>query len=143
MAHHPAAIPAAVRVKITGRTPAHGDLFGLEAQLRLEILAIAAAIGMDRIWIEKVKVATSAADEGEGPGTRGDALADLQDILEAADSDPEFLKSLKDDLLMLVTRAPPELHAVVPYFEEIRSGNLAPLVREVRPGLLSHLEREE
>lgn len=143
IAHHPAAIPAAVRVTVTGRTLAHGDLFGLEAQLRLEILAIAAAIGMDRLWIEKVKVATSAADEGEGAGTRGDALADLQVILEAADSDPEFLKSLRDDLLMLASKAPPELQAVVPYFEEIRSGDLARLVREVRPGLLSHLAREE
>jgi DNA repair exonuclease SbcCD nuclease subunit len=143
IAHHPPAIPVAVRVTITGRTPAHGDLFGLESQLRLEILALAAAIGMDRLWIEKVKVATSAADEGEAARKRGDALADLQDILEAADSDPEFLKSLKDDLLMLVTRAPPELRAAVPYFEEIRSGDLARLVREVRPGLLSHLAREE
>jgi DNA repair exonuclease SbcCD nuclease subunit len=141
--HHPAAIPAVVRVTVTGRTLAHGDLFGLEAQLRLEILAIAAAIGMDRLWIEKVKVATSAADEGEGAGTRGDALSDLQDILEAADSDPEFLKSLRDDLLMLVSKAPPELQDAVPYFEEIRSGDLARLVREVRPGLLTHLAREE
>ena len=143
IAHHPAAIPAAVRVTITGRTPAHGDLFGLESQLRVEILAIAAAIGMDRLWIEKVKVATSVVDDGEAARARSDALADLQDILEAADSDPEFLKSLKDDLLMLVTKAPPELQAAVPYFEEIRSGNLARLVREVRPGLLSHLAREE
>ena len=111
--------------------------------MRLEILAIAAAIGMDRLWIEKVKVATSAVDDGEAARARGDALSDLQDILEAADIDPEFLKSLKDDLLMLVTKAPPELHAAVPYFEEIRSGDLARLVREVRPGLLSHLAREE
>jgi len=45
--------------------------------------------------------------------------------------------------LMLASKAPPELQAVVPYFEEIRSGDLARLVREVRPGLLSHLAREE
>lgn len=141
--HHPPAIPAAVRVTVTGRTPAHGVLFGLEAQLRLEILGTAAAIGMDRLWIEKVKVATSPADDGEAAKARGDALADLQDILEAADTDPDFLASLRDDLLTLVTKAPHELQAAVPYFEEIRSGDLARLVREVRPGLLSHLAREE
>ena len=66
-----------------------------------------------------------------------------QDILEAVETDPEFLKNLRDDLLMLVTKAPPELQAAVPYFEEIRSGDLTRLVREVRPGLLSHLAREE
>lgn len=143
IAHHPAAIPAAVRVTVTGKTPAHGDLFGLESQLRLEVLAIAAVIGMDRLWIEKVKVATSAADDGEAARTRGDALSDLRDILEATDTDPEFLKSLRDDLLMLVTKAPLELQATIPYFEEIRSGDLARLVRDVRPGLVSHLAREE
>lgn len=143
IAHHPAAIPAAVRVTIIGKTEAHGDLFGLESQLRLEVLAIAAAIGTDRLWIEKVKVATSAVDDGEAARMRGDALSDLQNILDAADTDADFLKSLKEDLLGLVTKAPPELQAAVPYFEEIRSGDLARLVREVRPGLLSHLTREE
>jgi DNA repair exonuclease SbcCD nuclease subunit len=143
IARHSAAIPAAVRVIVTGKTPAHGDLFGLEGQLRLEILGIAAAIGMDRVWIEKVKVATSPGDDGEAAKARGDALADLQDILEAADKDPDFLESLRDDLLTLVTKAPPELQAAVPYFEEIRFSDLAQLVREVRPGLLSHLAREE
>ena len=128
---------------ITGKTPAHGDLFGLESQLRLEVLAIAAAIGMDRLWIEKVKVATSAVDDGEAARTRGDALSDLQGILEATDTDAEFLKSLREDLLMLVTKAPLELQATIPYFEEIRSGDLARLVRDVRPGLISHLAREE
>lgn len=143
IAHHPAAIPAAVRVTVSGRTRAHGDLFGREPQLRLEILAIAAAVGMDRLWIEKVKVATSPADDGEAAKARGDALSDLQAILEAADTDLDFLESLRDDLLALVTKAPPELQAAVPYFEEIRSGDLVRLVREVRPGLLSHLAREE
>ncbi|SFH58238.1 DNA repair exonuclease SbcCD nuclease subunit [Nitrosospira sp. Nsp14] len=143
IAHHPAAIPAAVRVTVTGRTPAHGDLFGLEAQLRLEILAIAATIGMDRLWIEKVKIATSVANDSEAARTRGDALSDLQNILEAADTDPAFLESLRADLLMLVTKSPPELQAAVPYFKGIRSGDLIQLVCEVRPGLLSYLARKE
>ena len=143
IAHHPATLPAAVRVTITGRTLAHGDLFGLESQLRLEVLAIAAAIGMDRLWIEKVKVATLPTDNGEAMRMRGDALSDLQAILDTADTDPNFLKSLKEDLLMLVTKAPPELQTAVPYFKEIRAGDLAALVQEVRPGLVSHLAREE
>lgn len=142
-ARHPAAIPAVVRVTVTGKTPAHGDLFGREAQLRLEVMGIAAAIGMDRVWIEKVKISTSPEDDGEAARARGDALSDLQNILEAADRDPDFLESLKTDLLMLVTKAPPELQAAVPYFEEIRFGDLAQLVREVRPGLLAYLAREE
>lgn len=136
-------IPTAVRVTITGKTSAHGDLFGLESQLRAEVLALAAAIGTERLWIEKVKIATSGVDDGEAVRARADALSDLQDILKAAESDRDFIKSLQEELLGLVNKAPLELQTSVPYFKAIRSGDLAGLVREVRPGLVSHLAKVE
>jgi hypothetical protein len=136
-------IPTAVRVTVTGKTVAHGDLFGLELQLRSEVLALAVAMGVERLWIEKVKVSTSAADDGEAVRARADALSDLQDLLQAAESDPDFLKSLQAELLGLVNKAPLELQTTVPYFKAIRSGDLEALVREVRPGLVSHLAKVE
>lgn len=139
----PAHIPAAVRVNVTGKTQAHGELFGLESQLRAEVLALAAAIGIERIWIEKVKVNTSAVDDGEVVRARADALSDLQSLLVAAETDQVFLKSLQDDLLALVTKAPLELQTSVPYFKDIRSGDLVGLVSEVRPGLVAHLAKME
>jgi DNA repair protein SbcD/Mre11 len=141
--HSPSTIPTAVRVTVTGKTVAHGDLFGLEYQLRNEVLALAVAIGAERLWIEKVKVSTSAADDGEAVRARADALSDLQELLESAETDPDFLKSLQDDLLGLVNKAPLELQTTVPYFKAIRSGDLVELVREVRPGLVSHLAKVE
>lgn len=143
VAASPANIPAAVRVTVSGKSPAHGELFGLEGQLRGEVLALAAAIGPERLWIEKVKVATAPLDQGEALRGRADALAELQDILEAAESDPDFLKSLQEDLLLLVTKAPLELQSSVGYFKDIRSGDLEGLVREVRPGLVAHLAQAE
>jgi len=139
----PSSIPTAVRVTVTGKTPAHGELFGLESQLRAEILALAVTLGTDRLWIEKVKVCTSAANDEEEIRGRADALSDLQDLLEAAETDPDFLKSLQEDLLGLVNKAPLELHAAVTYFKEIRAGDLVGLVREVRPGLVAHLSKME
>jgi exonuclease SbcD len=136
-------IPIAVRVTVTGKTVAHGDLFGLELQLRSEVLALAVAMGAERIWIEKVKVSTSAVDDGEAVRARADALSDLQDLLQAAESDPDFLNSLQAELLGLVNKAPLELQTTVPYFKAIRSGDLVNLVREVRPGLVSHLVQAE
>ena len=136
-------IPIAVRVTVIGKTAAHGDLFGLELQLRSEVLALAVAMGAERLWIEKVKVATSTADDGEAVRARADALSDLQDLLHAAESDTDFLKSLQMELLGLVNKAPLELQTTVPYFKAIRSGNLESLVREVRPGLVSHLAKVE
>lgn len=139
----PAPIPAAVRITVSGKSAAHGELFGLEGQLRGEVLALAAAIGPERLWIEKVKICTAPLDLGETLHGRADALAELQDILAAAESDPDFLHSLQEDLLQLVTKAPLELQTSVGYFKDIRSGELAGLVREVRPGLVAHLAEAE
>lgn len=139
----PPNMPSAVRITITGKTPVHGELFGMEAQLRAEVLALAAAIGSERLWIEKVKTSTTASDETDAIRSRGDALADLQELLEEAQTDPEFLASLKDDLMALVSKAPLELQNAVPYFRDIRSGDLAGLVSEIRPGLVSQLARME
>lgn len=136
-------IPTAVRVTVTGKTTAHGELFGLEYQLRVEVLALAVALGSERLWIEKVKVSTSAVDDGEAVRDRADALSDLQDILEAAATDPDFLKSLQKDLSDFVNKAPLELQTAVPYFKAIRSGDLVELVGEVRPGLVSYLAKVE
>lgn len=139
----PATIPAVIRVNVIGKTQAHGELFGLEGQLRAEVLALAAAIGAERIWIEKVKVNTAAVDDGAVLRARADALADLQDLFEAAETDPDFLKGLQEELLGLVNKAPLELQAAVPYFKDIRSGALMGLVRDVRPGLVAHLAQAE
>ena len=139
----PSTIPSAVRVTVTGKTSVHGDLFGLESQLRAEVLALAVAMGNERLWIEKVKVSTSAADDGETLKARSDALSELQDLLVAAESDSAFLSALQTDLLGLVNKAPLELQAAVPYFGAIRSGDLVELISEVRSGLVSHLAKIE
>lgn len=139
----PASIPVAIRVTVTGKTPAHGELFGLELQLRAEVLALAAAFGPGRLWIEKVKVGTSAVNESEAVKERADALSDLQDILLVAETDQDFLKGLQEDLLALVTKAPTELQTSVPYFKDIRSGDLVGLVSDVRTRLVAHLAKVE
>ncbi|GAC1423944.1 MAG: DNA repair exonuclease [Burkholderiaceae bacterium] len=135
----PANLPCAVRVSVVGRTAVHGALFGLERQLRLEVLGIAAALGAERLWIEKVRIVTTGVDDGQAIAARADALADLQEILAQAHEDPEFLKALQADLLVLVGKAPLELQSSVAYFDAIRAGDLQPLVDEVRPGLIAHL----
>ncbi len=141
--HGTSILPIAVRVTVIGKTTVHGDLFGLESQLRAEVLALAVTLGAERLWIEKVKVATSATDDGETIRARADALSELQDLLQAAETDPDFIKSLQTELLGLVNKAPLELQTAVPYFADIRSGELLGLLREVRSGLVSHLTKIE
>lgn len=136
-------VPRAVRVTVYGRTKAHGQLFGLESQLRGEVLAQIAGIGNDRLWLEKVRLETEALVDAAQAHERMDAFADLQEILAAAAIDPEFQKELQDELMPFAMKAPLDLQPLVPLLERIRSGDLKDLVEHVSPGLLAHLAQAE
>lgn len=129
----------AVRVYIKGKTAAHGELFGLESQLREEILGQAAGHGIDRLWVEKVRLETEPLTDASQVAERTDAIADLQRLLADAPTDVAFLKSLMDDLRPLVDKAPLELIKSVPELDAIRNGNVAGIVKAVSPGLLAYL----
>jgi DNA repair exonuclease SbcCD nuclease subunit len=135
--------PLAVRVSLVGRTPAHGALFGLESQLREEVLAQAAALGGERLWIEKLKIDTTPALDTAQITARADALADLQALLEGAPLDADFMRGLTEDLQQLTAKAPLELIEALPEFKAIRAGELAPLVAAVAPALLAQLAQAE
>ena len=128
-----------VRICIQGRTKAHGELFGLESQLREEVLGQAAVQGTDRLWVEKVCLETQPLTDGSELALRTDALADLQRLLDQAPTDPVFLESLMQDLRPLVDKAPMELIRRLPELEAIRQGQVGELVKSVSPGLLAYL----
>jgi exonuclease SbcD len=136
-------VPRAVRVTISGRTKAHGQLFGLEAQLRAEVLAQIASIGNERLWLEKVRIQTKAAATEEKVHERMDAFADLQSILGAAAADPVFIAELQAELAPFAARAPLDIQPLVPLLEQIRQGDLKELIDEVAPGLLALLAQGE
>lgn len=137
----PENIYLSVRVSIKGRTAAHGELFGLEAQLREEVLGQAAGHGIDRLWVEKVRIETEPIVDAEHMAARSDAIADLQGFLDEAPSDAALLQSLVEDLRPLVDKAPIELIHAIPELNAIRSGEVAAIVRSVTPGLLAYLAK--
>lgn len=136
-------VPRAARLTIVGKTKAHGELFGLEAQLRNEVLAQIAAIGNERLWLEKVRIQTSPLVDPEKLHERMDAFADLQTILEEASTDADFKEELQAALTQFAAKAPLELNSLVPLIEQIRKGELKDLIDEVGPGLLAHLAKVE
>jgi exonuclease SbcD len=136
-------VPRAVRITITGKTRAHGELFGLEAQLRVEVLAQVAGIGNDHLWLEKVRIQTQPLVDAARLHERMDAFTDLQAILEEAATDVDFIEALQAELAPFAGKAPLELQALVPLVEQIRKGELKDLVEEVSPGLLAHLAQVE
>jgi len=128
-----------VRVSIQGQTSAHGELFGLERQLREDILGQAAALGMHRLWVEKVCLETEPATGASQRAERSDAIADLQSLLADAPNAPALLASLLDDLRPLVDKMPLEVLQALPQLQCIRNGDVAGLVKTVTPGLLAYL----
>lgn len=136
-------VPRAVRVTLEGATRAHGELFGLEGQLRQEVLGQVAAIGHERLWLEKIRLRTrSPDDDAAAAAARLDAFADLQAILAGAAADPAFLQLLRDDLGAFAAKLPPELRELVPSLPLLRDDRLDALVADVAPGLLAHLAHQ-
>ncbi|KVC93517.1 metallophosphoesterase [Burkholderia ubonensis] len=136
-------VPRAVRVTVTGRTPAHGLFFGRATQLRAEVLNQIGIIGNERLWLEKVKVATSAMDLSHGETEQLEALEDLKQILADAAHDPEFLALLERDLMPFVGKVRSEVKEEVPLLSLARSGELTALVQQVGPALLARLAQGE
>jgi DNA repair exonuclease SbcCD nuclease subunit len=131
--------PMSARVTVMGRTIAHGDLFSMEAHLRAEILGQAAAVGIHKLWVEKVRVETTPAADPNDIKARADAIADLQALLEEAPKDELLLLNLAEELQQLVGKAPFELMDAVQDFKSIRAGDVVQLVKSVSPSLIAHL----
>lgn len=133
--------PLSARVTIVGKSAAHGELFGAEAHLRAEILGQAASAGVNKLWVEKVRVETTPTADHAEIKARADAIADLQTLLEEAPNDAALLRDLAEELQQLVGKAPFELTEAVPEFKSIRSGDIAQIVKGVSPGLIAHLAK--
>ena len=134
-------LPLAVRVTLTGASKAHGELFGLETQVRAEVLAHAAAIGSERLWIEKLRLDTTPHGLAADVGARLDAVADLQTLLQKAEFDPVFMESLQEDLMQLIGKLPLEVIDALASVQSVRAGQTANLVRSIGPAMLDHVAK--
>ncbi len=141
IAETPDKIYLSVRVCIHGKTAAHGELFGLESQLREEVLGQAAGQGIERLWVEKVRLETEPLTDAAHMAARSDAIADLQKFLAQAPDDAALLAALMADFRPLVDKVPLELIQALPQLNAIRRGDVASLVQSVTPDLLAYLSK--
>jgi DNA repair exonuclease SbcCD nuclease subunit len=116
-------LPMAIRVSVIGQSGAHRELLGQESQLRQEVIAQAVALAPDRIWIEKVRIASQSPDL---TSTRrlddesADALAELENLAKTAISDSDFMNSLQQDIQLLLEKLPHEVLQAMPELKELR-----------------------
>ena len=130
----------AARFTLVGRTPVHGEIFADEAKVRQELIACAAAIGPERVWVEKLRVETTPPWSAEEIAARGDAVADLRAMLDAAGADAAFVADLGADLQELFHKLPPEVRASDdPVFRALRDQRVDELIAAVAPSLVARV----
>lgn len=132
--------PVAARVTLHGRTAAHGELFGREQHVRAELQSKAFELGVDRVWIEKLRVDTTPAWSDDDLAARGDAVAELRAILHEAAEDPEFMSTLDKELGDMLLKLAPEVRASDdPLISAIREKRLRDVVEQVGPALVARV----
>jgi len=132
----------AVRITFTGKSSSHGELFGLESQLRQEILAAANVLSNDNLWIEKVIIGTAPELDEAAIVSRSDAIADLQEILREIVGDTDIQQRIVGELMEIVAMAPLELIDAVPELGEIQTGDIKKQLEAVSQGLIAHMSGE-
>ena len=138
--------PVAARVTIRGACGAHRELVAHDDQLRADLRAIAAGMGADVAWIEKIRLETKDETEEklqrDGDTGRGALFEQLRQLLDEAPTDPELQQQLLEDLTELLGKVPSDARGE---FKDglsgwIRDGRLDEVVRVTTPVLLARLD---
>lgn len=143
LATTPARLPLAVRVLFKGWSSAHAELVVAEGQLRQEIIAQAVALDAERLWIEKVRVASGAPVTGHLPSedVAQGAMAELAAFALAAKDDPDFVQSVQADWLALLEKLPHEVLQASPDLHALRQDPLAQMPDRLRHATLMLMGR--
>ncbi|MGQ3002514.1 MAG: metallophosphoesterase family protein [Hydrogenophaga sp.] len=144
---NPPDLPLAVRIVFKGRSAAHADLIVDEGQVRQELIAQAVALNADRIWIEKVRVASEAltASPSDSDATALDTLAELGSLVLSAQDDPDFVRSLQADRQALLEKLPHEVLQANPDLSTLRQAALEQVASSIQlavPLLMARLGQD-
>lgn len=100
--------PLACRLVLGGETPLHGRLLADRDQVEADLRALAFDVGVDQIWIEKVRVRTRPSVRRDLLDGRADAVGALARSLDEVARDPALLSALEGELAELLGRMPHE-----------------------------------
>ena len=99
----------ACRIELTGQTDIHGHLLASTEDILAEARGAALGLGEEKVWIERIVIATRPLLDSATLRTREDALGELQRMLDNAGEDIALQQQLGTDVGHLVRRLPHEL----------------------------------
>lgn len=99
----------AVRVDVSGASPAHAALARKPDEFAQQIRAAAVEFSEAEVWVEQVRVRTSPALDLAALRSREDAIGSLAAAFERWRAEPTERTQLGEDLAELLERLPPEL----------------------------------
>jgi hypothetical protein len=118
-----------------------------EGQLRQEIIAQAVALDADRIWVEKVRVASEALGTTQSPfgdDAQG-ALAELEGLALSAQNDPDFIRSLQAEWAALLEKLPHDVLQAAPELSALRQDPMTQVsdrIRQATPMLMARVGQD-
>ena len=99
-----------VRVEVHGPSAAHADLMADQPELITQLRSRALQIGSGRLWVEKLKIATTANEPREVEELSGDAMGVLIETIDDYRRDANALMKLaSEELESLRKKLPAEL----------------------------------
>ncbi|MCF8079871.1 MAG: DNA repair exonuclease [Desulfobacterales bacterium] len=101
-------IPLAVRVFVAGETKAHSDLLADPERWTTEIRSVAGEVGVNRIWVEKIRIETEPPLAGR-PLHKTGAIGELLELIEQLAEDPSARQELSAELADLDQKLPREI----------------------------------
>lgn len=131
--------PLAVRLRLAGACPAHGELAGDALRAVEEIRALGSGFGPGALWIEKVAFATRPAADLAAAFEREDALGGLLRTVRDLTADDADLAELASLFADLRGKLPAELFADGEALDPADPERLRALLPEVKDLLLSRL----
>lgn len=135
-------LPLAVRVHITGETPACDRILADLERWTNEIRSAALEIGNGRVWVEKIKFKLTAAPSEKRLKHSNGAIDELLTLFDELAAEPRFRLHLSTELADLEKKLPREIKEGA---DGVRFDNpdwLMEILDQVRPMLIQRMLRK-
>lgn len=136
-----AGLSLAMRVNLVGECVIHHELLAERAQLVNEIRSAAIDLGQSDIWIEKLKLGTTAPNRKmAADDIPDDAMAELLDIFKLLKGEPDKITETEFEFADVLKKLPAELSHLAP---SVDATWVESVVSEAESRLVSRLTRSE